>query len=535
MNDSHEDLIEVLFSKACEGIYRNDVTPIKELLAHGRDIAEANVGATQTLQTYAACLSRVTESCAVAGMMDECQEAFMTLANLSEKSNSSSIFRHLIFSYIRTTELIGRYGNLSQALAFRKKFLKTNSLLGADDFLLSQSEMLFQLSRNSAITLPSWNDVDEMLDVTRNLHQHLTPELQAKHADLIAQIEISVLSNFMMLAAHSHEWARLQKFSDDINKLAQEHPSISSDANRSARALYLWGISAFSANAPDQVNKAFVRLEALAKDEEVRLSAAPRRAQKAISYFGQLCGTISIMHAQNGNWQLADGSLSAMQKTLFDVPDWYSAGDYQTNLMLAGIAQRQGNQQAASICLTYANKLAQIYPKSVHFGVVDRDKLIAGPSEVVYPKRVKPMSDEALATLQARIGCSLPPSFINFIRETSGNVDGISFGILHEGGDGVETFLSGEKLVDTYDTLTDDIAWPFVWPFMMKIAENLGGAGNATFMSVNPNSVDFGAIYIWDHDKAWEQNTGLVMVAKSFDNFLASLRSSDDGVGLEVF
>lgn len=108
MNDLHEDLIEVLFSKACEGIYRNDVTPIKELLAHGRDIAEANVGATQTLQTYAACLSRVTESCAVAGMMDECQEAFMTLANLSEKSNSSSIFRHLIFSYIRTTELIGR-------------------------------------------------------------------------------------------------------------------------------------------------------------------------------------------------------------------------------------------------------------------------------------------------------------------------------------------------------------------------------------------------------------------------------------------
>lgn len=81
------------------------------------------------------------------------------------------------------------------------------------------------------------NDVDEMLDVTRNLHQHLTPELQAKHADLIAQIEISVLSNFMMLAAHSHEWARLQKFSDDMSKAGHYARNIRHTADKHTAVL----------------------------------------------------------------------------------------------------------------------------------------------------------------------------------------------------------------------------------------------------------------------------------------------------------
>lgn len=70
-----------------------------------------------------------------------------------------------------------------------------------------------------------------------NLHQHLTPELQAKHADLIAQIEISVLSNFMMLAAHSHEWARLQKFSDDMSKAGHYARNIRHTADKHTAVL----------------------------------------------------------------------------------------------------------------------------------------------------------------------------------------------------------------------------------------------------------------------------------------------------------
>jgi len=136
-----------------------------------------------------------------------------------------------------------------------------------------------------------------------------------------------------------------------------------------------------------------------------------------------------------------------------------------------------------------------------------------------------PTSEERIAAFEEELGRPLPPQHRQFLLlYNGGRLKNDVFDIPDQGDD-LANFFYGIDVGGYHDLATKmDVFKDRIPNYLLPIANDPGG--NQICISLSPD--DCGKVYFWDHEKELEPDQTVIPLADSFDEFIDSLRESEE-------
>jgi len=137
-------------------------------------------------------------------------------------------------------------------------------------------------------------------------------------------------------------------------------------------------------------------------------------------------------------------------------------------------------------------------------------------------------SEEKIAAFEKGLGRPLPPQYRQFLISYNGGRPKIDeFGIPGQGSSQANFFYGIDvgKDYKCYELKKNvDVLKGRIPNELLPIADDPGG--NQICISLSPD--DCGRVYFWDHEKELEPDQTVIPLADSFDEFIDSLRESEE-------
>lgn len=136
-----------------------------------------------------------------------------------------------------------------------------------------------------------------------------------------------------------------------------------------------------------------------------------------------------------------------------------------------------------------------------------------------------PTSEEKVVALENGFGRPLPPQYRQFLLLYNGGRPKNDIFDIPGQGEGQANFFYGIDVVRYNDLAAKiDVFKDRIPNYLLPIANDPGG--NQICISLSPD--DCGKVYFWDHEKELEPDQTVIPLADSFDEFIDSLRESEE-------